>query len=128
APGPPGYDERARRSHPSITNVADRPSEAANRPISGRAPEELAICTRELSKHYRNPWTLQWTRGLEKLSLEIPRGEVLGYLGPNGAGKTTTLKLLAGLLRPTSGSGWLFGEPIANPASRRRLGFLPEQP
>ena len=81
-----------------------------------------------LSKFYRSNWTLKTTRGLEDLNFELPRGEVMGYLGPNGAGKTTTLKLLTGLLKPTSGSAWLLGESIESPASRRRLGFLPEQP
>jgi ABC-2 type transport system ATP-binding protein len=52
----------------------------------------------------------------------------MGYLGPNGSGKTTTLKLLAGLLKPTRGEAWLLGESIDRVASRRRLGFLPEQP
>jgi ABC-2 type transport system ATP-binding protein len=89
---------------------------------------DAAILARGLTKSYRNPWTLQVARGVENLNLEVERGEVLGYLGPNGAGKTTTLKLLVGLHKPTSGSAWIFGEPIERAASRRRLGFLPEQP
>ena len=92
------------------------------------APPDLAIHTRGLSKHYRHPWTLRVTRGLTDLDLDIGRGEIFGYLGPNGAGKTTTIKLLMGLLRPTAGAGWLLGEPIGTEDSRRRIGFLPEQP
>ncbi|HYM81062.1 MAG TPA: ABC transporter ATP-binding protein [Candidatus Limnocylindria bacterium] len=88
----------------------------------------LAISTRDLTKVYRNPWTLQVVRGLEGLDLDVRRGEVLGYLGPNGAGKTTTLKLLTGLHKPTRGTAWLLGVPIHETASRRRIGFLPEQP
>lgn len=100
----------------------------AARGSSARPEADLAICARGLSKEYRSPWTLKVTTGLEALDLEVRRGEVLGYLGPNGAGKTTTLKLLTGLLRPTRGRAWLNGVPIENTGSRRRVGFLPEQP
>ena len=86
------------------------------------------MLTRGLGKSYRHPWTMRVTRALLPLELEMPRGNVLGLLGPNGAGKTTTLKLLTGLLRPTSGEAWLLGQSIADDASRRRLGFLPEHP
>jgi len=90
--------------------------------------DEPAIRTRGLCKHYRNPWTLRVTQGLADLDLEVRRGEVFGYLGPNGAGKTTTIKLLLGLLQPSSGGGTVMGEPLGSIASRRHLGFLPEQP
>jgi ABC-2 type transport system ATP-binding protein len=91
-------------------------------------PGDRAVETCALTKSYRNPWTLKVGRGIENLDLTVRRGEVLGYLGPNGSGKTTTLKLLTGLHKPTSGSAWLFGVPVHDPASRRSLGFLPEQP
>jgi len=60
------------------------------------------------------------------LSLAVPRGEVFGFLGPNGAGKTTSLKLLLGLVAPTSGGGTVLGAPLGNTAVRARIGFLPE--
>ena len=60
------------------------------------------------------------------LSLAVPRGEVFGFLGPNGAGKTTSLKLLLGLVPPTSGSGTVLGAPLGNTEARARIGFLPE--
>ena len=60
------------------------------------------------------------------LSLAVPRGEVFGFLGPNGAGKTTSLKLLLGLVAPTSGSGTVLGAPLGNTEVRARIGFLPE--
>ncbi|HEU5317828.1 MAG TPA: ABC transporter ATP-binding protein [Chloroflexota bacterium] len=61
------------------------------------------------------------------LSLAVPEGEVFGFLGPNGAGKSTTVKMLVGLVKPTSGVGRLFGRPLGDAAARRFLGFLPEQ-
>jgi ABC-2 type transport system ATP-binding protein len=60
------------------------------------------------------------------LSLAVPRGEVFGFLGPNGGGKTTSVKLLLGLVPPTSGSGTVLGEPLGNTAVRAKIGFLPE--
>ncbi len=64
------------------------------------------------------------------LTLAVPRGEFLCFLGPNGAGKTTTLKMLAGLLRPTSGRALIGGFDItADPvAAKRLLGYVPDQP
>jgi len=62
-----------------------------------------AILTEGLTKRYGD------VVALEDLSLEILPGEVVGYLGPNGAGKTTTIRLLLGLIRPTSGRGEIFG-------------------
>src|SRR5690606_37559654 len=60
------------------------------------------------------------------LNLAVPRGEVFGFLGPNGAGKTTSLKLLLGLVAPTSGGGTVLGAPLGDTATRARIGFLPE--
>jgi ABC-2 type transport system ATP-binding protein len=93
-----------------------------------RPAADLAVATRELTKSYRHPWTMKVTPGLQAVSFDVRSGEVFGYLGPNGAGKTTTIKLLTGLLKPTSGRAWLFGRSIEDVESRRRLGFLPEQP
>lgn len=66
-------------------------------------------------------------RALDNLSLTVAEEVVFGFLGPNGAGKTTTLKLLMGLLRPTSGSARILGEPLSNVAMHARIGYLPEQ-
>ena len=64
---------------------------------------------------------------LVDLTLTVQPGEVFGFLGPNGAGKTTTVKILTGLVRPTSGKARIFGLPVSSPAARRRIGYLPEQ-
>jgi ABC-2 type transport system ATP-binding protein len=60
------------------------------------------------------------------LSIAVKPAEVFGFLGPNGAGKTTSLKMLLGLIEPTSGSGALLGRPIGDRAARAKVGFLPE--
>ena len=63
---------------------------------------------------------------LEALDLEVRAGQVVGLLGPNGAGKTTAVKVLLGLVRPTAGDGRLFGQGLAEPKARGRVGYLPE--
>jgi len=67
---------------------------------------------------------------LDNINLEVAPGEIFGLLGPNGAGKTTTVKLLTGLLRPTSGQAWVGGFNVQkNPLEARRvLGLVPDQP
>lgn len=60
------------------------------------------------------------------LTLTVERGEVFGFLGPNGAGKTTAVKMLLGLIAPTSGEGKLLGLPLGDHMGRERVGFLPE--
>ena len=60
------------------------------------------------------------------LTLDVPRGEVFGFLGPNGAGKTTSMKMLLGLVHPSSGTGRLLGAPLGDTAARARVGYLPE--
>lgn len=80
----------------------------------------LAITAAHLRKEYGEKVAVQ------ELTLEVKRGEVFGFLGPNGAGKTTSMKMLLGLVTPTSGTGQLLGLPIGTAASRERVGFLPE--
>jgi ABC-2 type transport system ATP-binding protein len=63
---------------------------------------------------------------LHDLTLAVQPGEVFGFLGPNGAGKTTAMKILLGLVRPSDGEALVFGRPPAEPAARRRVGYLPE--
>jgi ABC-2 type transport system ATP-binding protein len=76
------------------------------------------------------------TQGLKKefgdkvavagLTLDVEEGEVFGFLGPNGAGKTTAVKMLLGLISPTSGKGEILGAPLGDHRSREKVGFLPE--
>jgi ABC-2 type transport system ATP-binding protein len=73
-------------------------------------------------------WQQRSRRSLDNLTLQVERGEVFGFLGPNGAGKTTTLKLMMGLIFPTSGTARVLGQSIENVAMHRDIGYLPEQP
>lgn len=73
-------------------------------------------------------WRKHPKRALHPLHLAVEHGEIFGFLGPNGAGKTTTLKLLMGLVFPTSGSARILGKDWTDPAIKAEIGFLPEQP
>jgi ABC-2 type transport system ATP-binding protein len=66
------------------------------------------------------------TTALDGLTLRVGRGELVGLLGPNGAGKTTAIKLVLGLVRPTTGTGRVLGAPIGDRQARARIGYLPE--
>ena len=86
-----------------------------------REMEVAAIRTSKLSKDYG------LGRGLFELDLEVAPQEVFGYLGPNGAGKTTTIRLLMGMIRPTSGAAHVFGLDCRRDsvAVKRKVGYLP---
>lgn len=87
------------------------------------------IVTENLTKTYASGWPGRPAFvALDGLSLTVRRGEIFGFLGPNGAGKTTTLKILMGLVRATSGTALLLGQPAGDVETRRRIGFLPESP
>ncbi len=63
---------------------------------------------------------------MRNLSLSVPRSEIFGFLGPNGAGKSTSIKMLLGLVAPTSGEAFVLGVPAGDVEVRRKIGFLPE--
>ncbi len=67
-------------------------------------------------------------RAVDDLTLSVNAGEVFGFVGPNGAGKTTTIKMLMGLIFPTSGRAFVFDAPIPSQAAKARIGYLPEHP
>ena len=79
---------------------------------------------RQLTKKYGD------FTAVDRLTLEVGRGELFGFLGPNGAGKTTTLRMIAGILLPTSGSVLISGvDVVTDPiAAKSRLGFIPDRP
>jgi ABC-2 type transport system ATP-binding protein len=97
-----------------------------------------AIEIENLSKTYRSLFGLRKVTAVDNLTLHVDEGEVFGFLGPNGAGKTTTIKILLGILYPSSGECKLFGETFtsnsafapetANSKLKANIGFLPEGP
>lgn len=92
---------------------------ASLQPIDG----PLAVETSGLSKHYGD------RKSVDALTMRVPRGKVVGFVGPNGAGKTTTIRMLLGLIRPTSGEGKVLGIPLAHPTKfLPKVGALIESP
>jgi ABC-2 type transport system ATP-binding protein len=87
-------------------------------------PQDQAIETHDLSKNYGD------RLAVDKLNLTVASKQVHGFLGPNGAGKSTTIKMMVGLLRPTSGSLSILGKNVHgdNPKVRRDIGYMPELP
>lgn len=87
-------------------------------------PERPSIRLDRLTKYYGKH------RGIEDVSIDVRRGEVLGLLGPNGAGKTTAIRVMMGFLRPTSGRAEILGFDASAQSVevRRRVGYLPGDP
>ena len=89
--------------------------------------KDAVISIKELVKIYKGGFGSQPVKALRGISFDIFRGEVFGLLGPNGSGKTTTIKILLGLIFPTSGKCSIFGYPPSNVEMKKRIGFLPEE-
>jgi ABC-2 type transport system ATP-binding protein len=85
--------------------------------------DDLVVDTHGLSKRYG-----EHILAVDQLAMRVRRGEVYGFLGPNGAGKTTTLRMLLGLVRPTSGAALVLGAAPGSPESLARVGALIETP
>ena len=85
--------------------------------------EQTVIETSALSKRYGDAIV-----AVDDLDLRVRRGEVYGFLGPNGAGKTTTLRMLLGLVRPSSGAAVVLGAPPGEPPALARIGSMVEAP
>lgn len=80
----------------------------------------MIIETNELTKKYGNK------TACDSINLSVQEGHVYGFLGRNGAGKSTCIKMLTGLVHPTSGSGTVLGKPLGNVSAREKMGYLPE--
>src|SRR5271170_8492932 len=86
------------------------------------------ILTEHLTKDHISHFLRKRFRAVDGLTLQVEKSETYGLIGLNGAGKTTTLKLLLGLLRPTSGTVSVLGHPGGHKQALARIGFLPESP
>jgi len=84
--------------------------------------EDPVVRTHDLTKRYGD------RLAADRVSMTVRRGEVYGFLGPNGAGKTTTLRMILGLIRPTSGSAQVLGRPAGTAEVTERIGALIEGP
>jgi ABC-2 type transport system ATP-binding protein len=89
---------------------------------------EAIIRVERLKKEFRQGFFMRRVLAVKDISFQVERGDIFGFLGPNGAGKTTTIKILTGLIRPTSGRAELFGDTVPSRKALARIGFLPENP
>ena len=110
---------------PTVAPAVTRSASSTGTPLSASSSTDPApaIETEGLTKFYGD------VRGIEDLTLRVPRGELFGLLGPNGAGKTTLIRLLLGLLEPTDGGARVLGTDVADRdafvGTRERVGYLP---
>jgi ABC-2 type transport system ATP-binding protein len=88
----------------------------------------MILRTEGLTKTFELGVRRRRLEAVRDLTLSVNEGEIFGFVGPNGAGKTTTIKMLMGLIFPTSGKAFVFDAPIPSEASKARIGYLPEHP
>lgn len=89
---------------------------------------EPAVAVQDLTKVFPIPFRRMKLVAVRRLNLEVAPGQVYGLLGPNGSGKSTTLKIILGLVTPTTGESKIFGRDSREVRSREAVGFLPENP
>lgn len=90
---------------------------------------DILIDVRKLRKTFKQGLFIRRVvEAVKDVSFQVRRGEIFGFLGPNGAGKTTTIKMLTGLIAPSGGEAFLFGQKVPSAKARAELGFLPENP
>ncbi len=85
------------------------------------------VACQQLSKVFKDFWLRSRARAVDRLDLTVRKHEIFGLLGPNGSGKSTTIKLMLGLLRPTSGRLAVFGKAPSDVNTKKRIGYLPEE-
>ncbi|MDB4937949.1 MAG: transporter ATP-binding protein [Labilithrix sp.] len=89
---------------------------------------DIVLSVDKLRKTFVKPFTGKKVEAVRGVSFEVRRGDIFGFLGPNGAGKTTTIKMLTGLIFPTSGRATILGQDVPSSEAMGKVGFLPENP
>ncbi len=97
-----------------------------NQPTDQPRGNPVVAC-QDLTKVFRDFWMRSRAHAVDSLTFEIYPREIFGLLGPNGSGKSTTIKILLGLLRPSRGRVAVFGKPPTDVATKKRIGYLPEE-
>ena len=100
-------------------------TQLTTQPATAVAHDHVIQCAR-LTKVFKDFWMRARVTAVNGIDLDVRRGEVFGLLGPNGSGKSTTIKMILGLLHPTSGVVSVFGKPARDVDAKRRIGYLPE--
>ena len=105
------------------------PARSEGRAASARAAADSrpAVACQALTKVFKDFWMRDRARAVDDVTFRVDRGEIFGLLGPNGSGKSTTIKIMLGLLRPTSGRIAVFGKPPTDVKTKARIGYLPEE-
>jgi ABC-2 type transport system ATP-binding protein len=88
---------------------------------------QVVVETVQLTKIFRDFWMRPKVKALDRVELQVRRGEIFGLLGPNGSGKSTLIKILLGLLFPSNGRAAIFGRDPRNIVIKDRIGYMPEE-
>ncbi len=105
-----------------MTQLAAQPE-----PPQAKADHDHLIQCARLTKVFKDFWLRDRVTAVNNIDLDVRRGEVFGLLGPNGSGKSTTIKMILGLLHPTSGIVSVFGKPARDVSVKKNIGYLPEE-
>ncbi|MFZ2873345.1 MAG: ABC transporter ATP-binding protein [Phycisphaerales bacterium] len=103
------------------------PGAASQESVPARGSADAVVVCQQLTKVFKDFWMRDRARAVSHLTLEVRPREVFGLLGPNGSGKSTTIKMILGLLKPTSGRVAVFGKSPQDVDIKRRIGYLPEE-
>ena len=116
--------ETARPDSPVVADPRNDPGSGPRRPTG----VESVLEVRDLKKNFRSGYLKRRIRGIEGVSFSVNRGSVFAIIGHNGAGKTTTINCILDLVHPDGGQVTMLGHDHRDPASRARVGYLPERP